>query len=204
MSAGPWLVPVTALRRAPGSRRPEHRSGPLGELRVADTYVPDHAAVDVEVVLSSILGGIEVTGTVQAPWEATCRRCLRPVGGLLEAPVRELYRPRSDAAGDDDEETYELGVDHLDLAPLARDALLLSLPLAPLCRPDCPGLCPTCGQDLAEGPCGCAPVVTDPRWAALDALVDTASGDAPAGEVAPDGDLEGADHPQRTGREPSA
>ena len=58
----------------------------------------------------------------------------------------------------------------MDLLPLARDAVLLNLPLAPVCRPDCAGLCPTCGADLNEGPCLCLPVSSNGRWAALDAL----------------------------------
>jgi uncharacterized protein len=89
----------------------------------------------------------------------------------LHAEVRELYRPRNGAVGDDeDEDTYPLTGEQLDLAPLVRDALLLSLPLAPLCRPDCAGLCPVCGAELAEGPCGCDTTPTDPRWSALDDL----------------------------------
>ncbi len=70
-----------------------------------------------------------------------------------------------------DEETYELGSDYLDLAPLARDAILLDLPLAPLCREDCAGLCPTCGADRNEEACDCPTEVIDPRWVALEALL---------------------------------
>lgn len=165
MSARPWLVPVTALRRAVGTQQREQRSGQLGGLRVADTVVPPEAVATVDVVLSVVVGGVEAEGTVTAPWRAECRRCLRPLGGTVEVPVRELYRP-----GDDDEETYSLRGDMLDLEPLARDAVLLSLPLAPLCRDDCAGLCPTCGADLADGDCGCAPAAGDPRWAGLDVL----------------------------------
>jgi uncharacterized protein len=154
MSATVWLVPITALRRATGTQRHERRHGPLGELCVAETKVSATAEVDVDVVLSAIDGGIEVAGSVASDWEAECRRCLRPVGGRVEADVRELYRPAVEGQADD-EETYPLGADHLDLAPLARDALLLALPLAPLCREDCPGLCPDCGADLADAPCAC-------------------------------------------------
>jgi uncharacterized protein len=93
------------------------------------------------------------------------------VEGDLDVEVRELYRPHGRLRGaDDDEETYELSGEHLDLAPLVRDALLLSLPLAPLCGPDCPGLCPSCGADLSVGTCGCPQTAADKRWAALDVL----------------------------------
>ena len=125
------------------------------------------AAADVE--LDSVLGGIEVAGQVRAPWTGVCRRCLQELQGELVADVRELYRPVS-ASEPPDEETYPLVGDHLDLAPLVRDAILLELPIAPLCRSDCAGLCPTCGVDRNEVACGCQAGPTDPRWSALDAL----------------------------------
>jgi uncharacterized protein len=191
VAADPWLVPVTALRRNPGSQRHELRVGSLGELRVAGTWVPADAEVSIDVVLTSIDGGIEAAGTVTAPWQAECRRCLRPVVGELVAEVRELYAPvgalhhaGSHGAApapvepdEDDEETYPLGPDHLDLAPLGRDAILLGLPLAPLCRDDCAGLCPICGAERAEVDCGCVEAVTDPRWAALDVLREPGGAD---------------------------
>jgi uncharacterized protein len=155
----------------------EQRRGFLGELRVADTLVAADAEVSVDVVLTAVEGGLEVAGTVRAEWQGECRRCLRPVGGELRAEVRELYRPRAEGEVDD-EETYPLGVDHLDLVPLARDAVLLTLPLAPLCREDCVGLCPSCGADLAEGDCGCDTTFADPRWGPLDALRDLGGADA--------------------------
>jgi uncharacterized protein len=162
------LVPVTALRRSVGSRREERRTGRLGGLRVADSVVPADAEVEAVATLDSVRGGIEVLAEIRAGWSGECRRCLRPVGGELLCEVREMFRPRE--AGEEDEETYPLVGDQLDLQPLVRDALLLELPLAPLCRPDCPGLCPICGTDLSEGPCGCQASDRDERWAALDAL----------------------------------
>jgi len=173
MARSPWLVPVTALRRTTGLRQPEHRCGVVGRLAVAGSVVPATAEADADLVLDVIVGGIEVSGTVGAPWTGECRRCLRPVSGRLEATVRELYRPppRPVVGGDEAEDDfYPLVGEQLDLAPLVRDALLLDLPLAPLCRPDCPGLCPLCGAARAEGPCSCDVAPTDPRWGALDAL----------------------------------
>jgi uncharacterized protein len=175
--ASPWLVPITTLRRHPGSRREEQRVGPVGELgdlKVAGSVVPAGASAEAAAVLDAVLGGgIEVTGEVRAPWEGECRRCLRPLSGELRCQVRELYRPRgAEEAADPDEDTYPLSGDQLDLRPLVRDALLLELPLAPLCRPDCRGLCPLCGVDRNETSCDCVGADRDPRWAALDALVE--------------------------------
>lgn len=117
---------------------------------VTGTHVPDDAEVDVEVLLEPVHRGVMATGTVRAPWVGQCRRCLEPVRGELETEVRELYEE-----GSDETETYLLQGDQLDLEPLVRDAVLLGLPQAPLCEEGCSGLCPTCGAELDQGPCGC-------------------------------------------------
>jgi uncharacterized protein len=128
-----------------------------------DAEVP----VEVDVALEAIGGrAVVAEGTVTALWHGECRRCLAPSGGTLRLPVRELYT--EDGDGD---ETYPLTDDTLDLEPLARDAIMLELPTAPLCRPDCQGLCPTCGADRNAGACGCGSA-PDPRWSALDVLRD--------------------------------
>ena len=182
MAPDPWLVPVTALRRAVGTRRHETRSGPIGELRVADSRVPPQAWARADATLDSIQGGIEVTAVITAPWIGECRRCLKPVGGELRCEVREMYRPRPEGeAPDEDEETYPLTGDQLDLRPMVRDALLLELPIAPLCREDCRGLCATCGADLNDGPCGCDDLESDPRWSALDVLREVGAGEDAGG-----------------------
>jgi uncharacterized protein len=141
--------------------------------------VPSGSDVVADVVLEASDGGIVASGTVSARWVGECRRCLCEVGGDLVVDVQELYQDRP-ARGHDRadaaelaEETYPLTDETLDLLPLARDAILLHLPQAPLCRPDCAGLCPTCGADRNDGPCGCPPPDGDPRWAALDALRGT-------------------------------
>ena len=175
MTASPFVVPITSLRRTPGARRDEHRRGPLGAvdgtsaLEVTASGVPAGSDVVVDVVLEVVYGGIVVTGAVGTAWEGECRRCLQTARGNVRAEVREIYRPHPPGEPAD-EETYPLGADHLDLRPLARDAILLALPVAPLCRPDCAGLCPSCGADLNVDRCDCPPARSDLRWAALDAL----------------------------------
>jgi uncharacterized protein len=145
----------------------------VGELSVAGSVVPAGADAVAVAVLDSVDGGIEVTAEVQAPWQGECRRCLRPLTGELRGVVRELYRSRSrHDPSEADDDTYPLEGDQLDLRPLVRDALLLELPLVPLCQEGCRGLCPTCGADLNTDPCGCPGADRDPRWGALDALLD--------------------------------
>jgi len=68
-----------------------------------------------------------------------------------------------------DEELYPIVDETIDLGPLARDAVVLELPMAPLCREDCAGLCVQCGANRNEGDCGCV-APRDPRWANLDVL----------------------------------
>ena len=87
-------MPVTALRRQPGTRREERRAGSIGELSVGGSVVPAAAEATAVAVLDSIVGGIEVAADIRAPWRGECRRCLRPLSGELHCQVRELYRPR--------------------------------------------------------------------------------------------------------------
>jgi uncharacterized protein len=170
VAQNPWLVSITTLKRSPGVRRRETRTGRVGELSVVGSVVPADAVALAEATLDSVHGGIEVSADVSAPWKGECRRCLQPVSGELHTHVRELYRPHVRGDDDEDEETYPLKGEVIDLQPLVRDALLLELPLAPLCSDDCRGLCPACGADLNAGDCGCPARLADPRWAALDAL----------------------------------
>ncbi len=161
----PFVVKVAALRKALGTSRHDVRRGLVSDLRTVSVAVPDGVPVETDLTLSSYPGGIMAKGSVRAAWAGECRRCGGPVGGRLEARVRERFV----AGGSEDEDAYPLTGDQLDLEPLARDAVLLELPLAPLCSPDCLGLCPVCGTNRNEAMCDCTPGV-DPRWSALDGL----------------------------------
>lgn len=141
------------------------RSGPIDGLEMPDSAVPEGRDVEVEARLEAAGEGVMVTADVRAPWEGTCRRCLGPASGLLSSRTREFYGDQGDP-----ELVYPLRGQQLDLELLARDAILLGLPQVPLCRPDCAGLCPTCGTDRNTGDCGCGERTGDPRWAALDQL----------------------------------
>ena len=165
----PFQVQVAALRKQNGTTRLEHREGVIDDLAAVSVVVPEGEPMVLDLTLASYPGGILVTGTASAPWRAECRRCGGPVEGRVVADVLERYAPPGDR--DRDEEAYPLVGDELDLEPLARDAVLLGLPLAPLCDEDCRGLCPTCGANRNTETCDCAPPA-DPRWAALDVLRD--------------------------------
>lgn len=170
-----FVVRLTRRRRVPGHRWREVRSGSVdldGELApksAADSTVPPGAVVACDLTLVSTPDGVVVTGTLRAPWSGVCGRCATPVDGELLVQVRERFTrtlPREEGDLDD---AYPIADDALDLLPMVRDAVVLELPLAPLCRKGCRGLCPWCGGDLNEVRCECeAP--RDPRWANLDVL----------------------------------
>jgi len=164
MTASPFLVHVARLRRSLGTRSHERMSAPIPGLEITGSRVPEDSDVSVDVRLESVAGGVEASGTVEAPWVGACRRCLEVAKGTLVVKVRELYTEDGDG-----QETYPLVNDTVDLEVLAHDALLLELPPAPLCRPDCLGICPMCGADRNTEACECVPA-PDPRFAVLDAL----------------------------------
>jgi len=176
MATDPFVVHVARLRRSPEGREHVVRrgevalAGPLEEAGIdpGKSVVPAGAEVECDVSLVAFEGGIDVQGTVTAPWVGTCRRCAEPVSGELLIPVHERFGDAR-AGTTEDEDFYPIVDDDIDLGPLVRDAVVLELPMAPLCREDCAGLCPQCGADRNEGDCGCV-APRDPRWANLDVL----------------------------------
>lgn len=105
-----------------------------------------------------------------------CMRCLGPVPARVEVSIDLLVMLHHGAPEEVDYELEEddLGVlfldePQLDTQPLVIEQVQLNVPMKPLCRPDCKGLCPECGADLNNGPCGCGQP-TDPRWSALAGL----------------------------------
>jgi uncharacterized protein len=113
--------------------------------------VPEGAELQLEVQLERVSDGVLVTGTVQAPLAGECARCLDSFASAAEVRFTELFCRDAD---DEDADGYRLHGDLLDLEPALRDALVLELPLAPLCAEDCPGLCSECGVRLAEAGAG--------------------------------------------------
>ena len=160
--ARPLQVGVSELLRHPGSRKEFVAHEPLTGLSTSAATVGDATPVRIELVLESLSSAVTATGTVSVDWEGTCRRCLEPVHGDAEASVKEIFE-RHPVEG----ETYLLDGETVDLEPLVRDAVLLALPLAPLCREDCPGPAP---ERFPTGPAPEDEAPRDPRWAALDEL----------------------------------
>ena len=160
-------IGVMELRRRPGTQRDVRVATEIPGLAVTGARVPDDAPLEVDATLESIEGAVTVTGTVRVPWTAECRRCLDPVEGVATVELREVFEVRPIEG-----ETYPIEGDEVDLEPVVRDAALLNLPLAPLCRPDCAGPAPDAFPARVEGEGLEAEEESprDPRWAALDEL----------------------------------
>ena len=167
---GALVFDTRALGRQPGAAREETRTIPAPDsLRVELAAVPAGAEMQVTVRLEAVHEGVLVTGTATAPVTGECARCLEPLTSSVEASFQELYHYEpSPVEAEDEEDELLLEGDLLDLEPVLRDAVVLALPLSPLCTDDCAGLCVRCGVRLADaGPGHRHDDVVLPEWEAL-------------------------------------
>lgn len=147
--------------------------------------VPEGAPVELDLRLESVMEGVLVTGTARASAEGECVRCLEPLRQEVAADFQEMFsypdaddrgrikaEPADDAEDDEDRLFIEDGL--FDLEPVLRDAVVLALPMQPVCRESCAGLCSECGIRLDENP-GHHHDAVDIRWAALQGLAETVS-----------------------------
>ena len=165
---GPFVLPAREIVRRPGDMREHALTIPVPE-RWGEGVVSVAAGSELvlTVRLESVHEGILVSGTARTTYEGECSRCLREIAQPVEVEFQELFEYPGDETPD-----FELQDDHVDLETLVRDAIVLSLPFQPVCRPDCPGLDPVTGEELTESP-GVAQDPIDPRWAALRELTET-------------------------------
>lgn len=124
---------------------------------------------------SGVLGDVQAQGDVETP----CMRCLNPAIVSVAVRFRDEFHSKIEVNTGiplpmpDEEDPFYISETHLvDLGEVIREYALLELPMRPLCKEDCKGLCPTCGADLNVGPCGCRNDEIDERFAALKALLD--------------------------------
>jgi len=131
---------------------------------------------DIDVVgeLSKSAAKTDVKGSINAPVEVDCTRCLTPISRELDIVFdvdfvdKELFPDNKETHLESaDLDTDVIEGNELDLSQVVREQILLNIPEQVLCRDDCRGLCPTCGKDLNEGDCNCGEKEIDPRWAAL-------------------------------------
>jgi uncharacterized protein len=167
----PLVLDTRELGRRPGTMRHVQRTiGAPGDWRLELVGVPPGSAVELDLRLESVMDGVLVSGMVEVTVAAECGRCLEPVSDQLDVDVQELFA--YEPADRDDEQPLLTG-DFIDIEPLVRDAVVLGLPLNPVCDDSCPGLCATCGVRLADVERDHAHDDSDPRWAALTQLSDS-------------------------------
>ncbi|RPF42600.1 uncharacterized protein EDD75_1702 [Thermodesulfitimonas autotrophica] len=164
-----FTVSVAKLKQAPAEERRYELTGTIRSL-------PGGAAEPIPVV-SPVVLVLTITNAGDFLWAVgesrttvrlACSRCLKEFAVELAGRIEEKYRLHG-AAGP--EEEIPLAADDLDFTDQVIESLLLALPMKPLCREDCRGLCPRCGKDLNEGACGCPAGEGDPRLAVLKKLL---------------------------------
>ena len=194
---GALVFDTRTLGRQAGSARTQQLTVPApDDLRLELARVPVGADMQLDVRFEAVTEGVLVTGSATGPLAGECARCLRPLTTSVTAGFTELYlyadgrrthnkhdkhdkhdrrnsREWFDEDTEQDDEERYLDGDLLDLEPVLRDAVVLALPMSPLCLQDCPGLCVECGVPLADaGPGHGHDEAPDPRWAALEQLGD--------------------------------
>src|SRR5262249_6807627 len=150
-----------------------------GEIEFGDSKLrqagPLKAVGKVELVTGA-LGEIRAKGHVVAPMEADCDRCLESARFPVDSDFELYYRPVSEGYGEEvaiDPSEAEMGFyegDGIELNDVLREFILLALPMQRVCREDCKGICPECGQNRNQKDCGCHAEAVDERWTALKNL----------------------------------
>lgn len=171
-ATSPYDLAVHDLVHRPGEMRERTLSFPAPEqLGEGAATVAAGTPIEIEVRLEGLHDGILVSAEIDTTASGECVRCLDPVTLPVQVEFQELFAYSPDEAFD-----FAVRDDHVDLEPVVRDAVVLSLPFQPVCRPDCPGLDPATGEKLS-GADDDQPRATDPRWAALEGFGTESSGE---------------------------
>ncbi len=140
--------------------------------------VDDHCQIQGHVQLLRTLGGILATGSLVASYRTDCSRCLEDVRGVVALSFEEEFSPTVDLRTglplkqELPPEASTIDEHHeIDLLDVVRQEALVSLSMQPLCRPDCAGLCPTCGTNRNAEPCGCPAEEPSSAFAVLRGLL---------------------------------
>ena len=171
----PLVLDTRDLPRSPGAMRVVERVVPAPpDLGLELIRVPVGADLALKLRMESVTEGVLVSAEVHVPLTGECGRCLRPISDTIDVEFQELYayeHSTTDETAEEDEVGRMQG-DLINLEPEFRDAVVLALPVNPLCRPDCPGLCPECGESWDDLPADHQHDQIDARWAALRRLAE--------------------------------
>jgi uncharacterized protein len=158
------MVMKLDLDRAPSGRSQVEVGEALALREAAGS--PVQARLSGCLIVDNLEGRLVVTGELRATSEVECDRCLEPFALDYPVPV-EILILRDAAGQEEDGWVIHQRQGEVDLAPALREAALLALPQKRLCRSECLGICPTCGQNRNLGSCTCEEVQSDPRWEGL-------------------------------------
>ncbi len=145
-------------------------------VQIDDTFEDEAAQIPVrgELKMTHINQRILVQGKLTIDVPSVCGRCLKPFTCSIPLDIEEEYYPIIDIntgaklPSSDESGAFTIDERHiLDLTEAIRQYKVMALPMKPLCREECAGICPTCGKNLNEGPCDCPSDEADPRWAEL-------------------------------------
>ena len=178
----PLVVDTTKLPRQPGATRAFKRVVPApADLGLELISAPEGSDLELDLSLTSVSEGVYVSGTVRGSLSGECGRCLNEISEPFEVSLAELYAYADSTTEEttDEDEVGRMQGDLIDLEPAVRDAVVLTLPTNPVCRPDCPGLCPECGVHFDDLPADHSHEKVDPRWAALHNLTERSAAASP-------------------------
>ena len=182
-STNPFILNTHDLPRRAGEMKEYQLDIPAhARIGVPLIAVPEGDLIELDVRLESVTEGVLASADIYAIAHGECIRCLEPVEVVIDRKIQELYRyeptnekGRKKRREDDDvdldgEEELQMEGDLMDLEIPVIDAIILTLPVNPLCSEECLGLCPDCGEKWENLPEGHAHEVVDARWSGLDGL----------------------------------
>ncbi len=164
-------IDVSELRKVKGRSEkflgmlPDHSLDVLGQKSTFRSLKVDGEATNTGE-------GIFVRGNVTGYVDFACSLCLKEFSVSLNVPLEENYHREGEEIPQDEEEPVRVyREDEIDITDLIKEGLLLALPMKPICKPDCKGLCSYCGCDLNTQQCNCKEEEIDPRLAVLGSLL---------------------------------
>ena len=162
-------IDVRDLVGRPGASKVEQVSGTVEDLETELASLAQDAPIRGELVLESLVEGILASGRLEGAFELRCARCLREFEQGFTVELHEFFVPFPH----EDSDEYPLDPEgFLEPDQMVRDVVGVELPFAPVCRPDCRGLCARCGGDLNLRECTCEEPRIDPRWEGLEVLLE--------------------------------
>ncbi len=172
-----FLIDISDLVDKRISQKEVHMKEELAPIKRGDEELSFYKPVELDIILENILEGVLAKGSIQTEILTICSRCLNKVYLDLQLDIEEVFVKSKKQAEvlmgkEEAEEVYFITDTKIDLEPAVYQAILLALPIQPLCSEACKGLCPKCGQNLNISKCGCRVDEIDVRMEKLKKLLE--------------------------------